>query len=110
VFVVGPSSTIVGFCTVYFDVLSVRYGQRAWVEDLAVEPTRRSRGVGATLLTTAMGWARTQGATHLELDSAAAREHAHRFYERHSPTVRSVCFRWHLPETAAPTAPGETSW
>ena len=33
------TTTVVGFATVYLDIVSVRFGQRAWVEDLAVAPT-----------------------------------------------------------------------
>ena len=64
---------IVGFCTAYLDLLSVRYGLRCWVEDLAVDPDRRSRGIGAALLAAAREWAAARGASHLELDSAEAR-------------------------------------
>ena len=43
-------ATLVGFCTGYQDLHSVRFGYRAWVEDLAVDPERRSQGVGEALL------------------------------------------------------------
>ena len=48
----------VGLCTVYLDILSVRFGQRSWIEDLAVRdrpgheavPHRRAPGlVGGSL-------------------------------------------------------------
>ena len=61
---------VVGICTVYLDIESVRFGRRAWVEDLAVHPEHRSRGHGKALLDAAKDWARDQGATHLGLDSA----------------------------------------
>src|SRR5919106_1374286 len=86
----------VGFCTVYLDILSVRFGQRSWVEDLAVHPDRRSQGVGRRLLTAAQNWARHHGATHLELDSGNDRKRAHRFYESRQPASRSQCFSWTL--------------
>ena len=70
--------------------------QRARVEDLAVDPERRSGGVGKQLLDAAKDWARSRGATHLELDSGEAREAAHRFYEREQPSWRSICFGWEL--------------
>jgi GNAT superfamily N-acetyltransferase len=89
----GP---VVGICTVYLDLDSVRFGQRAWVEDLAVDPGQRSRGVGKQLLDAAKDWARSRGATHLELDSGEARADAHRFYEREGADYRSVCFGWEL--------------
>jgi ribosomal protein S18 acetylase RimI-like enzyme len=89
-------SEIVGLCTVYDDIESVRFGRRAWVEDLAVHPERRSLGIGKRLLDAAKDWGRARGATHLELDSADTRQAAHRFYERELPSWRSICFGWEL--------------
>jgi GNAT superfamily N-acetyltransferase len=90
------SGELVGFCTAYQDMHSVRFGYRAWVEDLAVHPGRRSHGIGKALLDAAKAWARERGATHLELDSAETRTDAHRFYKRENPTWRSICFGWEL--------------
>lgn len=87
---------IIGFCTAYLDLESVRFGRRCWVEDLAVDPERRSRGVGAALLDAARQWAWESGATHLELDTADAREDAQRFYDRQAPSWRSVSYAWKL--------------
>jgi GNAT superfamily N-acetyltransferase len=87
---------LVGFCTAYQDMHSVRFGYRAWVEDLAVHPDRRSEGIGKGVLDGAKAWARERGATHLELDSAETRKDAHRFYEREKPSWRSICFAWEL--------------
>ena len=87
---------LLGLCTTYLELNSVRFGPRCWVEDLAVSPEHRSEGVGKTLLDTAKDWARERGATHLELDSAEGRQDAHRFYERERPSWRSVCFAWEL--------------
>src|SRR4051794_35641013 len=47
---------LVGLCTGYFDMHSVRFGHRVWVEDLAVDPDRRSQGVGKLLLDAAKDW------------------------------------------------------
>src|SRR5262245_8737867 len=87
---------LLGLCTAYLDLNSVRFGPRCWVEDLAVNPDRRSRGVGKDLLDAAKDWARVRGASHLELDSSESRVDAHRFYERGAPSRRSVCFSWEL--------------
>jgi GNAT superfamily N-acetyltransferase len=92
----ADSGELVGLCTGYQDMHSVRFGYRAWVEDLAVHPGRRSEGIGKALLEAAKAWARERGATHLELDSAETRPDAHRFYEREGPSWRSVCFGWEL--------------
>jgi GNAT superfamily N-acetyltransferase len=96
VLVVEHRGDLLGLCTAYLDMNSVRFGPRCWVEDLAVSPAHRSKGVGKALLDAAKDWARQRGATHLELDSADAREDAHRFYEREDPSWRSVCFAWEL--------------
>jgi GNAT superfamily N-acetyltransferase len=87
---------LLGLCTAYLDMNSVRFGPRCWVEDLAVSPEHRSRGVGKDLLDAAKEWARERGATHLELDSADTRADAHRFYEREEPSWSSRCFSWQL--------------
>jgi GNAT superfamily N-acetyltransferase len=87
---------LVGFCTVYLDIESARFGQRAWVEDLAVHPGRRSLGIGKALLDAAKSWAAVRGATHLELDSSDTRVAAHRFYDRESPSWNSRSFGWEL--------------
>ena len=87
---------LLGLCTAYLELNSVRFGPRCWVEDLAVSPGHRSQGVGKALLDAAKDWARGRGATHLELDSADTRADAHRFYEREAPSWTSRCFAWEL--------------
>lgn len=96
VLVAERDGAIVGICTVSLDIDSVRFGRRAWVEDLAVHPGHRSAGHGKALLDAAKDWGRSRGATHLELDSGEARADAHRFYERERPSYRSICFGWEL--------------
>jgi len=87
---------VVGLCTVYLDIRSVRFGDRAWVEDLSVHPDHRSQGVGKALLDAAKGWGRARGATHLGLNSGTTRTDAHRFYEREAPGTWSLSFGWEL--------------
>jgi GNAT superfamily N-acetyltransferase len=87
---------LLGLCTAYLDLNSVRFGSRCWVEDLAVSPEHRSQGVGKALLDRAKEWARQRGGTHLELDSADTRTDAHRFYEREGPSWTSRCFAWEV--------------
>lgn len=90
------NGALLGFCTAQLDLHSVRFGLRCWVEDLAVDPGIRSRGIGALLLHRAREWAAGEGATHLELDSALDRVEAHRFYERQDPSWTSLAFAWRL--------------
>jgi GNAT superfamily N-acetyltransferase len=96
VMVAEDNEGFVGFATVYLDIVSVRFGQRAWVEDLAVAPHRRSNGIGKALLDAAKAWARDHGAIWLALESGSARVDAHRFYERERPDGWSRSFRWTL--------------
>ena len=96
VLVAEDDGALVGFCTGYQDLHSVRFGYRAWVEDLAVAPDRRSERVGKALLDAAKAWGRERGATHLELDSAEGRTDAHRFYQREGYDYRSYSFGWEL--------------
>src|SRR4051794_8700071 len=56
VLVADLDGAIGGICTVYYDIDSVRFGRRAWVEDLAVDPDQRSRGIGKALLDAAKDW------------------------------------------------------
>jgi len=75
-------NTVVGLASVYADILSLRYGQRCWLQDLVVRSGHRSRGVGKLLLDAATEWAQQRGCTHLELSSGAGHKDAHRFYLR----------------------------
>jgi GNAT superfamily N-acetyltransferase len=96
ILVVEDRGVVIAFCTAYLELNSVRFGQRCWVEEFAVNPRWRSQGVGAALLNAAKEWARSVGATHLELDSGLARADAHRFYEREGGTRKSYTFGWEL--------------
>jgi GNAT superfamily N-acetyltransferase len=96
VFVAEGGDAVVGFCTAYLELNSVRFGQRCWVEDLAVDPDRRSEGVGAALLDAAANWARGAGATHIELDTGLGRTDAQRFYQRREPDTVGYSYSWKL--------------
>lgn len=103
VFFVAISSvdaSVAGICSAYLDLNSVRYGSRCWVEDLAVDPEKRSLSIGRELLAEARAWALARGATHLELDTGEARTDARRFYEQLDPDRRTIAYGWDLgPET-----------
>jgi ribosomal protein S18 acetylase RimI-like enzyme len=57
-------------------------GLRARIEDVVVDETARSRGVGEALTREAIRLAREAGATHVELTSHPSREAANRLYRR----------------------------
>jgi GNAT superfamily N-acetyltransferase len=96
VFVADAGGGLAGLCTAYLELESVRYGQRCWVEDLAVSPDHRSQGVGGKLLDAAEDWARERGASHFELDTGLAREDAQRFYERRGEPAKGFTYSWPL--------------
>jgi GNAT superfamily N-acetyltransferase len=96
VLVAEQRGDLLGLCTAYLELDSVRFGQRCWVEDLAVSPGHRSEGIGGALLDAAGEWARERGATHLELDTGVAREDAQRFYERRDPATKGFSYSWRL--------------
>jgi GNAT superfamily N-acetyltransferase len=96
ILVAQDAGDLVAFCSAYLELNSVRFGQRCWVEDLAVDPERRSQGIGALVLEAAKTWARGAGASHLELDSGLARHDAHLFYERAGGSRQSFSFGWEL--------------
>jgi GNAT superfamily N-acetyltransferase len=90
----SPEDQLVGVASVYLDILSVRFGRRASIEDLAVHPGWRSRGVGSSLLAAARAWAYEKGADYVFLESGLARTEAHRFYLREGATHAAAAFRW----------------
>lgn len=96
ILVAEDEGVLAGVCSAYLDLDSVRYGLRCWVEDLAIDPARRSRGIGKALLDAARAWGAARGATHLELDSGSARTEAHRFYEREQPSWTGMQYAWLL--------------
>jgi GNAT superfamily N-acetyltransferase len=96
VFVAEAGDALVGFCTAYLELNSVRFGQRCWVEDLATHPDHRSKGIGGALLDAAADWARRAGATHLELDTGLDRADAQRFYDRRQPAAKGYSYSWPL--------------
>ncbi len=96
VLIAEEDGEVLGICTAYLDLNSVRYGLRCWVEDLAVSPEHRSSGIGGQLLDAAEAWARERGATHLELDTGLARSDAQRFYKRRGPATTGYSYSWEL--------------
>lgn len=82
----------VGLASVYFDIVSIRFGRRCFVEDLIVLPYERGKKVGAQLLEAAADWGRRHGCEHLELNSGNRRVDAHRFYKANGMTQDSLNF------------------
>jgi GNAT superfamily N-acetyltransferase len=84
---------------VYLDILSIRFGQRASIQELAVHTAWRSQGVGSMLLTSASKWATDLGADYVFLESGLVRTDAHRFYIREGAVQAASAFRWTIRPT-----------
>lgn len=70
---------IVGF--IVLSIVPAITGLRAWVDDLAVAPQQRRRGIGQLLVEAAIQWASRHGATHLFLDTGRGNPDAQDFYQ-----------------------------
>lgn len=75
------------------------WGEHCYVDDLIVDPTRRSRGVGHALMAEVRRRAIERGCEELHLDSRRERSDAHRFYEREGLAPASLHFRQRLRGT-----------
>jgi GNAT superfamily N-acetyltransferase len=53
-----------------------------YVDEMVIDEGHRGRGIGSQILERLILWARDQGCSHVELDSAFHRKDAHAFYER----------------------------
>jgi 8-oxo-dGTP diphosphatase len=69
---------IVGFLVLSF--VPALTGLRAWLDDMAVDPEHRRRGIGRALVEEAIKWASQRGATHLFLDTSRGNPDAREFY------------------------------
>jgi len=68
------------------------YGRFVYVDDLVVDKTFRSDGVGARLLSMARAYAREMGCRHFALDTGLHMALAQRFYFRQGLLARSMGF------------------
>jgi len=79
VLVAESGDEIVGFIVLSF--VPAITGLRAWVDDLAVAPQQRRRGIGQLLVEAAIQWASRRSATHLFLDTSRGDSDAQDFYQ-----------------------------
>jgi len=72
------------------------------IESIAVAEDVRGRGIGAALMTAATSWAKSQGATRLELEVRASNATAIRLYERFGLRLEGLRARYYIdPEEDA---------
>ncbi len=77
----------------------------AWIPDLVVAESARSRGVGAALLARAEELARDRGCFAMSLESASWRTRAHAFYVRQHWIESGKSFARLLAEGTWPPQP-----
>ena len=82
-FVAESDAGVIGMIGVMAFPAFHRDGLHGYITALAVEEAVRGGGVGAALLKTAETWFAGLGIGKVTLTTAAHREHAHRFYEKH---------------------------
>ncbi len=61
---------------------TLAWGRVLYVDDLITAQTRRSQGVGKSMLSWLKTYAKNQDCVQIHLDSGSHRKDAHRFYER----------------------------
>jgi GNAT superfamily N-acetyltransferase len=98
VLVAEVGGDVVGVCQlIVFRHLQARGGLCAEIESVHVHPDQRGRGVGATLVRTAIETAWNLGCYRVQLTSNVRRPDAHRFYERLGFVPSHVGFKLLLP-------------
>lgn len=73
---------LAGFTQLYPMFTSVGLGKTYLLNDLFVAPDFRKKGVGRALLDEAAGFARTQGAVRMHLETGADNDSAQSLYEK----------------------------
>lgn len=84
--------------TILIHGLAHRGATRLEIEAVRVSARHRGRGIGEALIGFAIGEARRQGASIVQLTSNAGRQDAHRFYERRGFVASHVGFKLTLTE------------
>jgi len=63
----NSAGKVIGMVTAQLVISTAQGAASAWVEDMVVAAEYRGRGIGKALLNTAQAWAKSQGATRLQL-------------------------------------------
>lgn len=82
VLVARENGKLVGMTSVQLVVSTAEGAPSAWLEDVCVAGTARSRGIGRLLVEAALDWARDRGATRAQLLADLDNAPARAFYAR----------------------------
>jgi GNAT superfamily N-acetyltransferase len=96
---------VLGFCDMEFRTRLNFAEPQAWIPDLVVAESERSRGAGRALLARAEEIARDRGCWGMSLESATWRDRAHAFYVREGWTDSGKAFSKSLTDIPWPPTP-----
>lgn len=84
VLVAVTGDLVIGMCTGQIVISTAEGAPSVWVEDVVVAEAYRSQGVATKLLAHLEAWAKSQGATRLQLLTELENTSALKFYHRQS--------------------------
>lgn len=97
VLVAEQDGMIVGMCTGQLVTSTAEGGPSVLVEDVVVAPDQRSKGIGRSLMEALTAWARSRGATRMQLLADKNNPPALAFYDRLGwGTTAMICLRRHI--------------
>jgi GNAT superfamily N-acetyltransferase len=76
----NAAGTVIGMVTAQLIISTAQGAASAWIEDMVVATSYRGRGIGKQLLKNAHAWAKSQGATRLQLLVDTANSEAVAYY------------------------------
>lgn len=81
IYVVREGPSVIAMASLLYTVSTAEGGKAAWLEDVAVRPDRRGRGLARMLLEHLVANARAEGVLRITLLTDADNERAHALYE-----------------------------
>jgi glucosamine-phosphate N-acetyltransferase len=91
-----PDQEVVGFGSLTTKSNLWNPAAVGYVDEMVVDGEHQGRGIGTQILDRLISWARTQGCSRVELDSAFHRKDAHAFYEGRGFQSRALLFSMSL--------------
>lgn len=97
VLVAEQDREIVGMCTGQLVISTAEGGPSVLVEDVVVAPDQRNKGIGRSLVEALSMWAKSQGASRMQLLADKNNPPALAFYDRIGwGTTAMICLRRHI--------------
>ena len=97
VLVAEQDREIIGMCTGQLVISTAEGGPSVLVEDVVVAPDQRNKGIGRSLVEALSMWAKSQGASRMQLLADKNNPPALAFYDRIGwETTAMICLRRHI--------------